>query len=84
MHDTNDNYYSTNMNVIKPKQRLTYLDMVSGIMIIYMIFMHCCQFTHITGTTFFKRLSVVFICFMIWFFFKSDMFYKREGSFKDL
>lgn len=64
------------------QQRQTYLDTVAGILIIYMIFMHCCQFIQITENSLFKVISVIFNCFMAWFFFKSGMFHKREQTIK--
>lgn len=66
-----------------PQQRQTYLDTVAGILIIYMIFMHCCQFTQMTESSLFKTISVVFNCFMAWFFFKSGMFHKKRQTIKN-
>ncbi|OUP37346.1 acyltransferase family protein [Bacteroides sp. An19] len=70
------------MEQIKQQKRIAYLDNVAGLFIIYMIFMHCCQFTEMTGTIFYRVLSVVFSCFMAWFFFKSGMFHKENTSVK--
>ena len=61
------------------KRRTAYLDSVGGIMIIYMIFYHCCQFSETTEQPFFQSISIVFGCFMAWFFFKSGMFHKDCG-----
>lgn len=58
--------------------RSIYLDSIGGLMILYMIFMHCCQFAHIMDTSLCRSLSVVFCCFMAWFFFKSGMFHNTN------
>ena len=70
------------MEQSKRMKRIAYLDEVAGLFIIYMIFMHCCQFTGMTNTTFSQTLSVVFSCFMAWFFFKSGMFHKENTTVK--
>ena len=68
---------------MESKFRLFYLDTVGGLMIVYMIFMHCCQFTGMTDTFFFRKFSIVFNCFMAWFFFKSGMFHKANLAVRD-
>lgn len=60
------------------KRRSVYLDSVGGIMVIYMMFYHCSQFSKTTELPFLQSTSIVFTCFMAWFFFKSGMFYKNE------
>ncbi len=65
------------------KKRYIYLDTVAGVLIIYMIFMHCCQFTYMTDTQMFKILQMSFVGFMAWFFFKSGMFYKENVTIRD-
>ena len=65
------------------EKRITYLDTIAGVLIIYMIFMHCCQFTHMTSSFLYKDLlSKIFSCFMGWFFYKSGMFHKENVTVK--
>ena len=64
-------------------KRHIYLDTVAGVLIIYMIFMHCCQFTYMTGTQTFKILQMSFVGFMAWFFFKSGMFHKENVTIRE-
>lgn len=61
------------------KERDCSLDTVGGVMILYMIFMHCCQFAGMMDWEVEQFLAVAFNCFMAWFFFKSGMFH-REGQ----
>ena len=61
------------------KERDSSLDTVGGVMILYMIFMHCCQFAGMMEWEVERFLSVAFSCFMAWFFFKSGVFH-REGQ----
>lgn len=48
-------------------------------MILYMIFMHCCQFAEMMDWEVMKHLQTIFVGFMAWFFFKSGMFH-HEGQ----
>ena len=64
-------------------QRKTYLDTVSGILLVYMMFTHCAQFTGTFDTKICQTLSIAFSCFMPWFFFKSGMLHKDLPSPKD-
>ena len=64
---------------MNPKDRDCSLDTVGGVMILYMIFMHCCQFAGMMDWEVEQFLAVAFNCFMAWFFFKSGMFH-REGQ----
>ena len=59
--------------------RDTTLDTVGGMMVLYMIFMHCCQFTEMMDWEVMKHLQTIFVGFMAWFFFKSGMFH-HEGQ----
>lgn len=63
-------------------KRQVYLDTVAGILIVYMMLMHCEQFTDTFDTEFGKILSTTFSCFMPWFFFKSGMFCKECSTVK--
>ncbi len=58
------------------------IDTVGGIMIIYMILLHCLQFANSTDSFTFERISSFFICFMAWFFFKSGMFHHENFTFR--
>lgn len=60
------------------------LDTVSGIMIIYMILLHCFQFARNADNLIFEKLSSFFICFMAWFFLKSGMFHHKESTFRTI
>lgn len=64
---------------MNPKDRDCSLDTVGGVMILYMIFMHCSQFTEMMDWEVMKHLQTIFVGFMAWFFFKSGMFH-REGQ----
>lgn len=64
-------------------QRKTYLDTVAGILLVYMMFTHCAQFTGTFDTKICQTLSIAFSCFMPWFFFKSGMLHKDLPSPKD-
>lgn len=69
----------------KQEKRITYLDTIAGVLIIYMIFMHCCQLTHMTNSLLYKEwLSIIFSCFMGWFFYKSGMFHKEHATVKSI
>lgn len=61
------------MNKSQPK-RLVHIDVVAGIMIVWMIFAHCRHFSS-TSLPFPNYLSF----FMPWFFYKSGMFFKKRG-----
>ncbi len=58
----------------KVKQRQIYLDSVGGLLLIYMIVGHCCQWAHLWDQ--FDRYTFWLGFFMPWFFFKGGMFYK--------
>lgn len=58
--------------------RIYYLDNLSAILIIYMIFVvHLSSFCMITGIVF-DIVNCLFFFFMSWFFFKSGMFFKEK------
>ena len=60
------------------KKRLAYIDVVAGIMIIWMIFAHCRVFSSV------KLPFPNFLCFfMPWFFYKSGLFF-RTKSYKEM
>lgn len=56
------------------KKRLMSMDVLAGIMILYMVIMHVMQWAELQDTVLFYNLSVVFGCFMPWFFFKGGIF----------
>lgn len=60
------------------------LDTVGGAMIVYMLFMHCCQFTDMMDWKGMECLQTIFVGFMAWFFFKSGMFYNPTQNVKDV
>ena len=66
------------------KNRQIHLDVVCGILIIYMIFGHCSQWSHATDFAFAKIASRIFFFFMPWFFFKAGMFFKQVRAIKDV
>ena len=55
-------------------KRLFHLDVVCGLLIIYMIAYHCSQWAHVTDCSIAHVGSRLFFFFMPWFFFKSGMF----------
>lgn len=66
------------------KERKTYIDNISGVLIIFMIFLyHLPSFCDIEFTAFFLIFRNIFSFFMAWFFFKSGMFYRNDRSLKD-
>lgn len=58
------------------------MDVLAGIMILYMVIMHVMQWAELQDTALFYNLSVVFGCFMPWFFFKGGMFFKHNSNTK--
>lgn len=54
------------------------IDGISGLMIVYMIFVHIVNFTH-TGNFFVVLMRPLFF-FMPWFFFKSGMFFFHKSN----
>ena len=54
------------------------IDGISGLMIVYMIFVHIVNFTH-TGNFFLVLMRPLFF-FMPWFFFKSGMFFFHKSN----
>ena len=63
--------------------RYTYLDTVGGIMILHMMYIvHAAHFTNIFPQQV-EYIMELLTCFLPWFYFKSGMFYKAQGSFKD-
>lgn len=63
-------------------KRVTYVDQVSGLLIMYMILYHCLQWSglnYVNKTYWMFPLSF----FMFWFFYKSGMFY-REKTCKEI
>lgn len=70
------------MSIIAKKTRESYLDQISGLLIVYMIVYHILQWSDLNNvihSLWMKPLSF----FMFWFFYKSGMFYKKRTS-KDI
>lgn len=77
-------YYHISTNAQFMKKRNNSIDTVAGIMILYMIFMHCCQFTNMMDCKFMQFMQIVFVGFMAWFFFKSGMYHHQEQNAKHI
>ena len=58
------------------------LDTVGGIMVLYMIFGHCCP-PELLDYDFRRFLMLTLYCFMPWFFFKSGMFHRDSLNVKE-
>ena len=59
-------------------KRIVSLDIITGILIIHMIFGHIMRFAHCIDTDLYHYTSILLSFFMPWFFFKSGMFYKER------
>lgn len=55
-------------------KRIVSLDIITGILIIHMIFGHIMRFAHCIDTDLYHYTSILLSFFMPWFFFKSGMF----------
>lgn len=55
--------------------RFIFIDNISGIMIIYMIYSHIAQISAMDMTDEYQILLKVFFCFMTWFFFKAGLLF---------
>lgn len=60
------------------------IDLISGILIIHMIFGHVLILTRQMDTSLYHWTSIVLSFFMPWFFFKSGMMYRDKGLNKTL
>lgn len=69
---------------MEAKKRNIHLDTLGGIFVLYMIFGHCCQFAQISNMDFYNILSIIFNCYMPWFFFKSGMFFSKSTTAKEI
>ena len=67
-----------------PKERLYHLDVVCGILIVYMILYHCSQWAHVTDYDWAVIAGRIFFFFMPWFFFKAGMFLNPEKKIKEV
>ena len=72
------------MQISSIKKRESHLDVVCGILIVYMIFMHCVQWANATNFTISNILGYVFFFFMPWFFFKAGMFFNPGKPMKSI
>ena len=67
------------------KDRITFIDNISGLLIIFMIFLyHLPGECSINQNPFFISLRNIYDFFMAWFFFKSGMFYKERQVLDEL
>lgn len=55
-------------------KRIIYLDTITGLLIIHMVWGHILRFANLVNTDLYHYSSLLFSFFMPWFFFKSGMF----------
>ncbi len=67
------------------RNRIEYIDWLSGLLIVHMILGHISQsaYADVEKAAFFEIINRLLFFFMPWFFFKSGMFYKRNSNQKD-
>lgn len=58
------------------KERSSDIDFISGLLILYMVFIHVCQWFGYNDRPFFLNSYKIFGFFMPWFFFKGGMFFQ--------
>lgn len=58
------------------------LDAIAGLLIVYMIFGHCCQIADARDFLFYKTSNKFLFFFMAWFYWKAGMFH-RNNSLKE-
>lgn len=58
------------------ERRETHLDVICGVMILWMILVHVFQTTHLTESSVYLTLYRILFFFMPWFCFKAGMFEK--------
>ena len=58
------------------KERSSDIDFISGLLILYMVFIHVCQWFGYNDRPFFLNSFKIFGFFMPWFFFKGGMFFQ--------
>ncbi len=68
---------------MKRQPRSNHIDTVGGVLIVYMIFIHCIREAGLKEADFVQPITYIFACFMAWFFFKSGMFHKELPSIKE-
>lgn len=71
-----------NNNGKKSSNRQQHLDVVCGILVVYMFCLHCEQWAGISSTYQAHLLQQIFFFFMPWFFFKAGMFFKSKQNLK--
>ncbi len=76
--------YFLNKNFKIDINRKTYLDALSGLLIIHMILGHVFQWAGLTDYTFYKWQTTILYFFMPWFFFKSGMFHNSNRTIKEI
>ena len=59
-------------------KRSIHLDIIAGIMIIYMVLYHCSQWSNTTNSLIMRILERGLFFFMPWFFFKAGLFFKKN------
>lgn len=64
--------------------RLEFLDVVGGVMVVWMIVSHVFQWSHLIECNVYTTASRFFFMFMAWFFFKGGMFAKERTSREDI
>lgn len=67
------------MQEIQNKKRTEYIDVISAIMLIFMIFTHFIQLFEYTDNLIYINSFYVFGSYMVWFFFKAGSFYKPKS-----
>lgn len=68
-----------NKLIISQNNRVYYLDNLTFVLIIYMIFVHHQPGFCLWHNDFFSALGRIFSFFMAWFFYKGGMMYKRQS-----
>lgn len=76
--------YLLNKNFKIDIDRKTYLDALSGLLIIHMILGHVFQWAGLTDYTFYKWQTTILFFFMPWFFFKSGMLHNSNRTIKEI
>jgi len=67
-------------NKMKKNARNESLDMVSGVMVLWMMIFHLFQWAEITDSLFYKTVLQWLFFFLPWFYFKSGMFFKPDSD----
>ena len=79
--------YKDNMEdsqITNNKSRLEFLDVVGGVMVVWMIIGHVFQWSNWTDCNVYTTSSRIFFMFMAWFFFKGGFFAKERVTKEDI